>query len=171
MAGTQGGGGAMTDPAQLYEADFYRWTQEQAALLRQVPRERVNLPVDWLHAAEEIEDMGRRDLRAVHSRVRLILEHLLKLEHSPAEQPRDGWIDTIDRYRDEIAEILDDSPSIRGKLAQGWDRDYERAQRKALKSLSRDGVSPEEVPIAPACTIDEALDPQWWPASRHGHPT
>ena len=158
----------MGDPAQLYEADFFRWTQEQAALLRQAPSERINLPVDWLHAAEEIEDMGRRDLRAVHSRVRLIPEHLLRLKHSPVEQPRDGWIDTIDRYRDGIAEMPDDSPSIRGELADGWNKDHERARRKALKGLARAGVSPQDVPVAPACIIDEALDPEWWPASRHG---
>ena len=37
----------MSDPAQLYNVDFYRWTQEQAALLRQVPGERINLTIDW----------------------------------------------------------------------------------------------------------------------------
>ena len=161
----------MTDPAQLYEADFYRWTQEQAALLRQLSGERINLPVDWLHAAEEIEDMGRRDLRAVHSRVRLILEHLLKLTHSPVAYPRTGWVDTIDQYRDELADILDDSPSLRGKLAENWEREYKRARRKALKGLSRDGVNSQDVPTAPVCTIDEALDPDWWPKNRHGHET
>ena len=37
----------MSEPARLYDVDFYRWTQEQAALLRQVPGERINLPIDW----------------------------------------------------------------------------------------------------------------------------
>ena len=77
----------MSDPARLYGVDFFRWTQEQAALLRQVPDEHVNLPIDWNHAAEEIEDMGRSDLRTVNSRIGVILEHLLKLEHSPVGNP------------------------------------------------------------------------------------
>ena len=83
----------MSDPAQLYNVDFYRWTQEQAALLRQVPGERINLPIDWDHAAEEIEDIGSSDLRAVNSRMGLILEHLLKLQYSPAAMTleMDGW--------------------------------------------------------------------------------
>lgn len=161
----------MSDPAQLYETDFFRWTQEQAALLRQVPGERINLPIDWRNAADEIEDMGRRDLHSIHSRIRLILEHLLKLEHSPVLDPRAGWIHTIDRYRDEIEDLLADSPSLRGRLADGWGRDYARARRTAVKGLSRDGVPAEEVALEPAYTIDQALDPDWWPVSRHGHTT
>ena len=85
----------MSDPARLYDADFFRWTQEQAALLRQVHGERVNLPIDWNHAAEEIEDMGRSDLRAANNRIGVILEHLLKLEHCPVGNPREGWVETV----------------------------------------------------------------------------
>ena len=39
----------MSGPARLYDADFRRRTQEQAALLRRVPNECLNLPVDWNH--------------------------------------------------------------------------------------------------------------------------
>ncbi|MDE0007798.1 MAG: DUF29 domain-containing protein [Gammaproteobacteria bacterium] len=159
----------MSDPAELYETDFFRWTQEQAALLRQVPGERINLPIDWRNTADEIEDMGRRDLRSIHSRLRLILEHLLKLEHSPAADPRAGWIDTIGQHRNEVEEILDDSPSLRGKLTESWPRDYARARGVAVKGLARDGVRAEEVSLEPAYTIDQALDPDWWPTNRHGH--
>ena len=159
----------MSDPAELYETDFFRWTQEQAALLRQVPGERINLPIDWRNTADEIEDMGRRDLHSLHSRIRLILEHLLKLEHSPAVDPRANWIGTIDQYRDEIEDVLRESPSLRHRLAEGWARNYARARRKAVKGLSRDGVRPEAVPTEPAYTMDQALDPDWWPTNRHGH--
>ena len=159
----------MSDPAELYETDFFRWTQEQAALLRQVPGERINLPIDWHNTADEIEDMGRRDLHSLHSRIRLILEHLLKLEHSPAVDPRPNWIDTIDRYRDEIEDVLRESPSLRGRLAESWAGSYVRARRTAVKGLARDGVRAEAVPTEPACTMDQALDPDWWPTNRHGH--
>ena len=77
----------MPGPARLYDVDFYRWTREQAALLRRIPDERLNLPVDRNHVAEEIEDTGRSDLRAADSRIGVILEHLLKLEHSPTREP------------------------------------------------------------------------------------
>ena len=159
----------MSDPAELYETDFFRWTQEQAALLRQVPGERINLPIDWRNAADEIEDMGRRDLHSLHSRIRLILEHLLKLEHSPAVDPRANWIDAIDQYRDEIEDVLRESPSLRHRLAESWARSYVRARRTAVKGLARDGVRAEAVPTEPAYTMDQALDPDWWPTNRHGH--
>ena len=160
----------MSDSARLYDADFYRWTQEQAALLRQVPGGRINLPIDWDHAAEEIEDMGRSDLRAVNSRLGVILEHLLKLEHSPARDPRDGWIETVARCRGDVSRILDDSPSLRRKLSERWLKEYALARRSAVRSLARDGVDADEIPLEPPCTVDQAIDPDWWPASRHRLP-
>ena len=163
-------GMVMSDPAQLYDVDFYRWTQEQAALLRQVPGERINLPIDWNHAAEEIEDMGRSDLRAVNSRIGVILEHLLKLEHSPAADPRDGWIETVVRCRGDVSRILDDSPSLRRKVPERWLKEYGLARRGAARGLARDGVGAEEIPADPPYTVDQVLDPDWWPANRHGLP-
>ncbi|MFT0727545.1 DUF29 family protein, partial [Synechococcus sp. F70.1] len=44
---------------QLYERDFYAWTQEQAALLRSGQLERL----DRVHLAEEIEALGRQERR------------------------------------------------------------------------------------------------------------
>ena len=159
----------MSDPAQLYEADFFRWTQEQAALLRQVPSERINLPIDWEHAAEEIEDMGRRDFRSISSFIRVILEHLIKLTHSPAKDPRAGWRTTIARSRAEIDRILDDSPSLRRRLSERLLKDYALAREAALVSLVQDRVEPESVPLAPPYSIEQVIDHAWWPASRHGH--
>ena len=160
----------MSDPARLYDVDFHRWTQEQAALLRKVPGERLNLPVDWSHVADEIEDMGRSDLHAVNGHVGVILEHLLKLEYSPAEHPRHGWIDTVARCRDDVSRILDDSPSLRRKLPERWLKEYALARRRAVRGLARDGVDAAEVPADPPWTIGRAIDPDWWPANRHGHP-
>ena len=161
----------MSDPARLYDTDFYRWTQEQSALLRQVPGERINLPIDWRHAAEEIEDMGRSDLRAVNSRVGIILEHLLELEHSPAEDPRDGWNETIARCRGDVSRILDDSPSLRRKLSERWLKEYALARRGAVRGLARDGIASTEIPTDPPYTIDQVIDPDWWPTNRHGLPS
>jgi len=164
----RGTGKEMSDPSNLYDDDFFRWTREQAALLRLVPGERVNLPIDWDHAAEEIEDMGRSDLRAVNSRIGVILEHLLKLEHSPVRNPRDGWVETIVRCRGDVSRILDDSPSMRRKLPERWLKEYAFARRSAVRGLVRDGVNEGEIPIDPPYTVDQALDPDWWPANRHG---
>ena len=56
----------MTISAQsLYEEDFYAWTQRQAELLRRLAP--VGNELDMEHIAEEIEDLGRSDLRAAQS--------------------------------------------------------------------------------------------------------
>lgn len=81
--------------AQLYEEDFVRWTEQQSTALREAAGVGTNLPLDWENLAEEIESLGRSQRHEVRSRIAVIIEHLLKLEHSHAIDPRRGWIDTI----------------------------------------------------------------------------
>ena len=76
--------------AQLYEEDFVRWTEEQSSALRKAARIGTNLPLDWENLAEEIESLGRTLSLELRSPIAVILEHLLKLEHSPAIDPRRG---------------------------------------------------------------------------------
>ncbi|MGI9275123.1 MAG: DUF29 domain-containing protein [Endozoicomonas sp.] len=58
----------------LYDTDFYSWTQRQAELIRD-----GRLPgLDLENILEEIESMGRNDYRVLQSRIALVLMHLLK---------------------------------------------------------------------------------------------
>lgn len=93
-----------------------RWSEVQATNLRRAGQARANLPLDWINLAEEIESLGRSQRRELRSRIAVIIEHLLKLEQSPATEPRPGWIETIGRERREIERLLEDSPSLRGEL-------------------------------------------------------
>src|ERR1700716_491843 len=72
-----------------YEEDFYAWTQYQAKVLRTL-RTRDNR-FDREHVAEEIEDWSKSERDAVESEITSVIEHLLKLAHSPAERPRYGF--------------------------------------------------------------------------------
>ena len=54
----------------------------------------TNLLLDWENLAEEIDDLGPSIRHQLRSRISTIIEHLLKLEHSPASRPRRGWMDT-----------------------------------------------------------------------------
>ena len=72
---------------RLYDEDFFAWTQLQAKELRKFARTRPNLPLDLPHLAEEIADLGKEQRNAMRSWTARIIEHLLLLEHSPAEQP------------------------------------------------------------------------------------
>lgn len=105
-------------PERLYEQDFVRWTEQQSNALREVARFNTNLPLDWENLAEEIDSLGRSIRRELRSRIAVILEHLLKLEHSPAVDPRRRWIDTIMRERLDIELLLDDSPSLKGEVGR-----------------------------------------------------
>ncbi len=71
-----------------------------------------NARMDYENLAEEIESLGKRDRRDLASRIATIIEHLLKLEFSPATDPRSGWIATVGRERQEIERVLEDSPSL-----------------------------------------------------------
>lgn len=75
-------------PTALYEEDFYAWTKNQAAALRRLAAQRWNGPLDLANLAEEVEDLGKTERNAVRSRLRRIIEHGLKLEHSPAPEPQ-----------------------------------------------------------------------------------
>ena len=98
-----------------YETDVSRWSERQGALLRRLAAgERVNdADLDWPNIAEEIETVGRSERAALSSHISNVLEHLIKLQISPATDPRAGWRETILRGRSEAEELLRDSPSLR----------------------------------------------------------
>ena len=70
------------------------------------------------------------------NRVRTIIEHLAKLEASPAIEPRAGWQDTEVRAPTEIEVLLEDSPSLRQKLDETLERELVRALRLAASALA-----------------------------------
>ena len=109
-------GPTMKDPALLYDEDFVRWTETQAQALRAAARQSANQALDWEHLAEEVEDLGKSVRHALSSQLRRILHHLLKLEHSPAVDPRRGWKSSIRQARLEIAKLLRENPSLRPEL-------------------------------------------------------
>src|ERR1700693_2206970 len=94
------------DLSRLYDGDFFEWTQHSAVLLRAGRCEQADIE----HIAEEIEDMGKRDLRELNSRIRVLLIHLLKWQLQPQKKSR-SWKDTIVSQRIEIADDLKQSPS------------------------------------------------------------
>jgi Domain of unknown function DUF29 len=58
------------------------------------------------HIAEEIADLGTERRDSLRSWTARIIEHLLLLQHSPAREPRRGWIDEVVNFRDEIERRL-----------------------------------------------------------------
>jgi Domain of unknown function DUF29 len=128
---------------ELYDQDFVRWTEEQAAALRRAKSS--NLPLDWENLAEEIESLGRSDRRELRSQIRRILRHLLKLEASPAGEPRAGWRSSILDARSEVEDVLRDSPSLRHEIDAVIADQLTAAAELASEDLSRHGEPAEAV--------------------------
>jgi hypothetical protein len=158
-------------PAQLYDQDFVRWTEQQAAALHQAARLATNLPLDWENLAEEIDSLGRSQSRELASRIAVIIEHLIKLDASPAIEPRAGWIDTIGRERRDTENLLNDSPSLRNRVASIIARETPRTIELVARSLRNHGETNPET-IAKAQTASYAVDQvlgDWFPGDA-GHP-
>ena len=116
----------------LYETDFYAWTQAQAQALR-APGVRVSNIVDWERVAEEIEDLGSERRHAIESWLQQIIIHLHKLETSRALDPRAGWREEIRHRRLEIDGRM--TTTIRNGLADDLDTLHRKAARYAQRSL------------------------------------
>ena len=136
--------------ATLYEADFFAWTQRTADQLR---RRRFG-EADIEHAAEEIEDMGKRDLRELNSRMEVLVTHLLKWKLQPRKRSN-SWRATIVAQRREIAAVLKESPSLRPRLASARKTNYEGAIERAAAET---GIHVETFPSSCPFSIEEILD-------------
>jgi hypothetical protein len=100
----------------LYDQDLVLWSEQQARELRAAANAGWNAPIDWGNVAEEIESLGRSERHALANHLGTVIEHLLKLQVSPATEPVRGWRDTIRRARREIERRLKDSPSLRREV-------------------------------------------------------
>jgi len=121
----------------LYEQDFFRWSEQQAEALRTAASMRVNAPLDWENIAEEIESLGRSQRSELGNRILVIIEHLMKLQASPATAPRRGWEATVLRERANIRRLLKDSPSLRRVVPELVADALPDARRVVERALTR----------------------------------
>jgi Domain of unknown function DUF29 len=137
----------MTNPKTLYETDTVAWSEHQAAALRAAARGGSNQPLDWENLAEEIEDLAKSLRLALRSQIVRIIQHLVKLAHSPAVEPRRGWRRTVRQARLEIDLILSDSPSLRREVPRFIERETGRAVQLAIRDMEEcDEVSRFDLP-------------------------
>ena len=125
-----------------HDVDFYRWTQEQAALLRTGRFEDPALDIDNL--VEEIEDMGRSEIREISSLLRATLTHLLKMALSRDTQSVDHWFNETLAFQGDA--VIAFSPGLRQRLDLG--RIWRVACNGALRSLERYRVAIPALPNA-----------------------
>src|SRR5207247_376670 len=97
--------------ASAYERDFYSWSLDQARLVR----EGRWSAVDRDNVAEEIESLGREQFNKLESAIRVLLAHMLKRDHQPAQRSR-SWALSIKAQRLELDDVLGDNPGLRPRI-------------------------------------------------------
>ena len=136
-----------------YDTDILTWSERQADLLRRLAAgSAVNETPDWPNIIEEIEAVGRSELRACQSLLGQALRHMLKAEAWPLSRDAPGWrADAID-FRGQAAACFE--PGMRQKI------NLAELYRRALLAMpdTIDGQPP--LPLPPVCpvTLDDLLN-------------
>jgi hypothetical protein len=147
-----------TRNAPSYEKDFVAWLEDQAGRARRGEVESLDLE----NIAEELEGLARSDRREMRSRLTVLLTHLLDCLVQPQKRSS-SWLETIADQRDGIAELIEDSPSLRSFPAEILDRAYLAARRKAARQMRLpEREFPEHCPFA----IESVLDACWIPGRK-----
>jgi hypothetical protein len=145
----------------LYDTDILAWSEQQAAALRGLAGRR-DLPnaLDLENLTEEVESVGRSQLAAVESRIRLILAHLAKAVSSPPGAPAlRHWRTECVTWQGDLLQLL--SPSMLGRL--DLERLWRLARREAAAALDEhdETMHPglgREPPVALPDLLDEDFD-------------
>ena len=138
-----------------YETDFYLWTQQQAALLRQGEFNRIDL--DLANIAEEIESMGKRDRRSISSYFQNVLMHLLKWQYQP-ERRGTSWRLSIRNGRQHVQRVLRESPSLKPQLPAILEEEYSPARENAADETGLPLTTfPEHCPF----TVEQITGDYW----------
>jgi Domain of unknown function DUF29 len=138
--------------AEIYDTDILTWSERQAELLRRVAAgERINDQVDWQNVIEEIESVGRSELRAVESHLVQALLHDLKAEAWPLPREVAHWRAEARGQRAEALAWY--TPSMAQRV------DVTKLYRRALRHMpeTMDNMSPLPVPATCPVTLDELL--------------
>ena len=132
------------EATDLYEQDFFLWTQQMAIALREGQLDQLDLE----NLAEEIESVGRSEKRELISRLRVLLIHLLKWQFQ-SERRSHSWQSTITEQRIQLELVLEDSPSLKGLVPNLLKGAYQQARVKAADETQLAiATFPEHCPYA-----------------------
>lgn len=142
----------------LYERDFYRWVERQAELLR--AGRLGDLDLDNLIL--EVEGLADSKRSAVLNNARVVMEHLLKLEHNPAIDPRNEWRRAVREHRRRLQTDL--TPRLERILEDELPQQYAMARADASGSMRDHGEEAAADALPEACPYDlERITGDWLP--------
>ncbi len=158
MSITPKGATRAQDVRELYDRDYYAWLEENAHAIREGGVHEI----DWHNLAQELEDMGRSEKRALQSELARVMAHLLKWTYQGKRRrlSEHSWRATIDDAREKAADLLTESPSLRGELPELLPKAY----RQAVRGVIIDTNLPETT-FPPVCpwTLAQVMDENFWP--------
>jgi hypothetical protein len=141
----------------LYDTDFAQWAQTQAALLKAGAFDVLDLP----NLIEEVDDLSRRERRALESRLLQLLVHLLKWHYQPERRVTGhSWESSIVTQRFRLARRLRESPSLRPLLPAMVEDLYPEAMRVAARQTR---LSTTTFPPACPWAVEQILADDFWP--------
>jgi hypothetical protein len=125
----------------LYDEDILLWSEQQAAVIRELGRTRRDLPndLDIENVAEEVESVGRSELAAVESRIELIFVHLIKLAAEPETEAARHWRSEVAAFHSEMRRRY--APSMRQRI--DLDALWRHARRQA--TLAYEGTPQQDI--------------------------
>jgi hypothetical protein len=137
----------------LYEIDFYAWTEEQAELLKNKTWDELDLP----NLIEEIESLGRQERQELRNRLGVLLGHLLKWQYQSSNRGN-SWLATIREQRTRTRLVLEDNPSLKPYVLEAIA--YHLAQDLAVRETGMDyDTFPAECPYTIAQILEETFLP------------
>jgi hypothetical protein len=147
----------MHPKTSLYEQDFYAWTQEQGALLR----DRKTKALDSVNLAEEVESLGKNQQHALESRLEKLVLHLLKWHYQPEKRLRgQSWQRTILEQRRRIDRLLQQNPSLRTTVPALIADSYAYIRKRtSLETRLPLTTFPDTCPWS----VAQILDDDFWP--------
>lgn len=141
-----------------YNDDFAEWAHSQAAMLRAGQLSELDVE----NVAEELETLARGEVKTLRSAICGLLEHLIMLECSAASDRRTAWKTFVVMQRAAIADVLEDSPSLRSTLPGMLEASWGHARRLAMLVMGRCGGAPD-APISNPFTLEHLLDDAFFP--------
>jgi len=144
----------MSANGDLYNKDFYIWTQETAALIAAGKWHEI----DQALLADEVAGLGRDDKREIAQCVQRLLQELLLWWALPGER-KGNWASAIIEERARLEDIVKDSPSLKAQLGEVVTKEYAWARCKA-QNRTTGYAFPEGCPFTMAQILDLDFFPE-----------
>ncbi|WP_414529669.1 DUF29 domain-containing protein [Nodularia chucula] len=141
--------------ANLYETDFYAWTQQQSQLLRGQEWKHLDLP----NLIEEIEALGRKERQELRNRLSILIAHLLKWEFQAAKRSR-SWLNTIRIQRLDTWELLEENPSLQAYLQEILPKAY---MKTIALAIGETNLPTKTFPSDCPYTLEQILSDRYYP--------